>query len=204
MITVTEHAREVLKGYECPEGTALRLDPANGRRLDGLLARLGFGEPRGDDQVIDHEGEELLRINRTVSEELNGSEICVVSTLEGPGLDLKRPPARLAAPRRLLGSNSPLRRSACEALAPTSEGVRDLRAQREGGRMPTPTTEDRFTVEIVWNESIEAYVARVPDIPELAAWDETQEDALKKVRKAIRANIEIAQEHGDPVPEPSD
>ena len=42
------------------------------------------------------------------------------------------------------------------------------------------------------------------DIPELAAWDETQEDALKKVRKAIRANIEIAQEHGDPVPEPSD
>jgi len=48
-----------------------------------------------------------------------------------------------------------------------------------------------------------AYVARVPDIPELAAWDETQEDALKKVRKAIRANIEIAHEYGDPVPEPS-
>ena len=60
-----------------------------------------------------------------------------------------------------------------------------------------------FTVEISWKESIEAYVARVPDIPELAAWDETQEDALKKVRKAIRANIEIAHEYGDPVPEPS-
>jgi predicted RNase H-like HicB family nuclease len=70
--------------------------------------------------------------------------------------------------------------------------------------MPTPTTEDRFTVEIGWNESIEAYVARVPDIPELVAWDETQEDALKKVRKAIRANIEMSQEYGDPVPEPSD
>jgi predicted RNase H-like HicB family nuclease len=70
--------------------------------------------------------------------------------------------------------------------------------------MSTPTTEERFTVEIGWNESIEAYVARVPDIPELAAWDETQEDALKKVRKAIRANIEMAKEHGDPVPEPSD
>ena len=70
--------------------------------------------------------------------------------------------------------------------------------------MPTPTTEQRFTVEIRWKESIEAYVARVPDIPELAAWDESQEDALKKVRKAIRANIEIAQEYGDPVPESSD
>jgi len=63
-----------------------------------------------------------------------------------------------------------------------------------------PTTEERFTVEISWKESIEAYVARVP---ELAAWDETQENALKKVRKAIRANIEIAQEYGDLVPEPS-
>jgi predicted RNase H-like HicB family nuclease len=70
--------------------------------------------------------------------------------------------------------------------------------------MPTPTIEDRFTVEIGWNEDIEAYVARVPDIPELAAWDQTQEDALKKVRKAIRANIEMAQEYGDPVPMPSD
>jgi len=70
--------------------------------------------------------------------------------------------------------------------------------------MPTPATEERFTVEIGWNESIEVYVARVPDIPELVAWDETQEDALKKVRMAIRANIEMAREYGDPVPEPSD
>jgi hypothetical protein len=92
LITVTEHAREVLKGYESPEGTALRLDPANGYGTDGLLARLGFGEPRGDDQVIvDREGEELLRIDRSVSEELNGSEIGVVSTLEGPSLDIREP-----------------------------------------------------------------------------------------------------------------
>ena len=68
--------------------------------------------------------------------------------------------------------------------------------------MPTPTTEERFTAEISWQKSIEAYVARVPDIPELAAWGETQEVALKKVRKAIRANIEMAHEYGDPVPEP--
>jgi hypothetical protein len=92
LITVTEHAREVLTGYEPPNGTALRLDPANGHRPDGLLARLGFGEPKEDDQVVvDREGEELLRIDRSVSEELNGSEICVVNTLEGPSLDLKEP-----------------------------------------------------------------------------------------------------------------
>jgi predicted RNase H-like HicB family nuclease len=75
---------------------------------------------------------------------------------------------------------------------------------RDGRSSYMPTTEERFTVEISRNESIEAYMARVPDIPELVAWDETQEDALKKVRKAIRTNIETAQEYGDPVPEPSD
>jgi hypothetical protein len=92
LITVTEHAREVLRGYERPEGTALRLDRANGHGPDGLLARLGFGLPKGDDQVVvDREGEELLRIDRAVSEELNGSEIGVVSTLEGPSLDIREP-----------------------------------------------------------------------------------------------------------------
>jgi predicted RNase H-like HicB family nuclease len=73
----------------------------------------------------------------------------------------------------------------------------------DGRRNHMPATEERFTVEIRWKENIEAYVARVPDIPDLAAWNESQEDALKKVRKAIRANIEIAHEYGDPVPEPS-
>jgi hypothetical protein len=93
LITVTEHAREVLRGYERPNGTALRLDPANnGHRPEGLLARLGFGEPKADDQVVvGHEGEELLRIDRSVSEELNGGEIEVISTLEGPSLDIKEP-----------------------------------------------------------------------------------------------------------------
>jgi Fe-S cluster assembly iron-binding protein IscA len=92
LITVTEHAREVLRGYQPPDGTALRLEPTNGHGLDGVPVRLGFGEPKRDDQVVaDREGEELLRIDRSVSEELNGSEIDVVSTLEGPSLDIKEP-----------------------------------------------------------------------------------------------------------------
>ncbi len=69
--------------------------------------------------------------------------------------------------------------------------------------MPTPAVENRFRVEISWNQNIDAYVARVPDIPELVAWDEAQEKALKKARKAIRSNIEMAREYGDPVPEPT-
>jgi hypothetical protein len=96
LITVTDQAREVLRGYERPDGTALRLDPANGHRPGMLVARLGFGEPKGNDQVIvDREGEELLRIDRSVSEELNGGEIEVVSTLEGPSLDIREPSSGL-------------------------------------------------------------------------------------------------------------
>jgi hypothetical protein len=93
MITVTAQARELLRSYERLEGTVLRLDPANGHSSEeDLLARLRFGEPREDDQVLlDREGEELLRIERSVSEELNGSEMDVVNTIEGPTLDLKRP-----------------------------------------------------------------------------------------------------------------
>jgi iron-sulfur cluster assembly protein len=92
MITITAHARELLRSYEHPEGTVLRLDPVNGHGSEeDVLARLGVGEPREDDQVLlDREGEEMLRIERSVSEELNGSEIEVVSTIEGPTLDLKR------------------------------------------------------------------------------------------------------------------
>jgi len=92
LITITDHAREVLRGYEHPDGTALRLDPANGQEPGGLVARLAYGEPRTNDQVVvDDAGEELLRIDRSVSEELNGGEIEVVSTLEGPSLDIREP-----------------------------------------------------------------------------------------------------------------
>ena len=52
MITVTEHAREVLRGYQRPEGTTLRLEPIDGHGSDRLPVRLGFGEPKGDDQVV--------------------------------------------------------------------------------------------------------------------------------------------------------
>jgi len=100
LITVSAYARELLRGYEHPEGTVLRLDPANGHSSEeGILARLGFGEPREDDQVVlDREGEELLRIDQSVSEELNGSEIDVVSTIEGPTLDLLKQPSRTSWP----------------------------------------------------------------------------------------------------------
>ncbi len=92
MITVTEGAKDVLRDFERPEGTVLRLDPVEVSRPDEFRVRLGAGEPRGDDQVVERDGEDLLRIARPISEELNCSEIALVETLEGPSLGIKPPP----------------------------------------------------------------------------------------------------------------
>ncbi|MDX6380687.1 MAG: iron-sulfur cluster assembly protein [Rubrobacteraceae bacterium] len=92
MITVTEEARELFRSIDNPDGTILRLDPvATDQVKDETQIRLGIGEPKSDDQVVQHEGEDLLRIARPVSEALNGSTIDLVETLEGPALGIKPP-----------------------------------------------------------------------------------------------------------------
>jgi iron-sulfur cluster assembly protein len=93
MITVTEQAKELLWGVEYPEGTVLRLDPlevdqATGQTQIGLMS----GEPRADDQVVEHEGKGLLHIARPVSEALDGGTIDKVDTPEGTKLDILPPP----------------------------------------------------------------------------------------------------------------
>lgn len=92
MITVTEEAREVLRDVERPEGTVLRLDPVNGHRPGEIRVRLAVGAARIDDQVVEHEGDILLRISRSLSQELNGGFVDLVETLEGPAIGLKPPP----------------------------------------------------------------------------------------------------------------
>ena len=84
MITVTEEARELFQEIDNPNGTVLRLDPVTTEELTGeTQVRLGVGEPKDDDQMVQHEGEDLLCIARPVSEIFNGSTIDLVETLEG-------------------------------------------------------------------------------------------------------------------------
>ena len=98
MITVTNQAKEILRDYQCPEGTVLRLDFVSGHHQhDGFCVRLGAGRPQGPDQIVEHDGKVLLRIARYVSEEFNGGTIDRVETLEGPAVGMT-PPSPPGAP----------------------------------------------------------------------------------------------------------
>jgi hypothetical protein len=93
MITVTEEAKMLLTHVVRPEGTVLRLEPVDAHPENGE-AQIGlcFGEPSDDDQVVEHEERDLLRISWSVSEALDGGTIQTVNTPEGPKIDILPPP----------------------------------------------------------------------------------------------------------------
>lgn len=91
MITVTEEAKEHFLSVECPEGTVLRLDPVVDQNTGTTQIGISAGEPMGDDQIVEHDGEPLLHIAAPVSEALDGSILDAVDTPEGPGIGITNP-----------------------------------------------------------------------------------------------------------------
>ena len=91
MITVTEEAKRLFQEGEHPEGTVLRLDPVTDQSTGRLGIGISIGEPKGDDQVVGHDGEDLLRIVASVSETLDGNVLNPVETPEGAGIGLAPP-----------------------------------------------------------------------------------------------------------------
>ena len=91
MITVTEEAKELFLNVEHPDGTVLRLDPVVDQNTGETQIGISAGEPMGDDQVVEHNGESLLHIAAPVSEALDGSILDAVGTPEGPGIGITAP-----------------------------------------------------------------------------------------------------------------
>jgi hypothetical protein len=91
MITVTEEAKERFLSFEHPEGTVLRLDPVVDQTSGTTQIGISAGEPMGDDQVVEHDGESLLHIAAPVSEALHGRTLDAVDTPEGPGIGIVTP-----------------------------------------------------------------------------------------------------------------
>lgn len=91
MITVTREAKERFLSVEHPEGTVLRLDPVVDQNTGATQIGISAGEPMGDDQVVEHEGESLLHIAAPVSDALDGSTLDAIDTPEGPGIGIVTP-----------------------------------------------------------------------------------------------------------------
>jgi iron-sulfur cluster assembly protein len=87
LITVTEEAMLLLSAFDMStldlaEGAVLRLDPVT---YDEVTGEITLGEGKGDDQIVQHGGEQVLRIAGAVSQRLNGSTMDVVVEAQPEG-----------------------------------------------------------------------------------------------------------------------
>ena len=60
----------------------------------------------------------------------------------------------------------------------------------------------RYEVIIYWSSADGVFVAEVPELPGCMAHGDSQEAAIRNVKKAMELWIDTATEFGDPVPEP--
>lgn len=61
----------------------------------------------------------------------------------------------------------------------------------------------KYPVEIFYSAEDEGYIANVPDLRYCTAFGETPEEALREVQQAIKLHLEVLEETGRPVPEPT-
>ena len=59
-----------------------------------------------------------------------------------------------------------------------------------------------YHINVFWSDEDDSYVADVPDLETCSAFGDTPEEALGEVQVAKRLWLEVAREHGKPIPEP--
>lgn len=57
-----------------------------------------------------------------------------------------------------------------------------------------------FTVVLEWDREEHVYNASVPVLPGAYSWGSTKREALRNIKDAILAYLEVAERHGDTVP----
>lgn len=60
----------------------------------------------------------------------------------------------------------------------------------------------KYEIIIYWSNEDAAFVAEAPELPGCMAHGDTYESALNNAQDAIRLWLDVAVEHGDPIPEP--
>lgn len=75
------------------------------------------------------------------------------------------------------------------------------RNQREKAAGSTHVA-DYYLYSVGWSEEDEAYIARVAEFPSLAAHGDTQEAALREIKKVVSAVLKDLAAAKEPIPEP--
>lgn len=60
-----------------------------------------------------------------------------------------------------------------------------------------------YSVEIVWSDEDEGFIATVPDLPGCSAWGRTLADTAREIEDAQAAWIKACMASGEPVPQSS-
>ena len=63
--------------------------------------------------------------------------------------------------------------------------------------------DEHYRIEVFYSEPDACWVARVPDVPAIAADGPTPEDAVREVRIVLREALQVLRESGHPIPKPS-
>lgn len=90
-----------------------------------------------------------------------------------------------------------------ERPPPASPAANYVEERERRSMKEEPAPEDRYEITIAWSVEDGVFVARVTEMPYTGAHGDTPEEALDQVRAAIRACLQVAEERGMPVPEPS-
>jgi predicted RNase H-like HicB family nuclease len=61
---------------------------------------------------------------------------------------------------------------------------------------------EKYSINIIWSDEDEAYIATIPEFPGLSAHGETAEEAIEEAKIALEGFIEVFKEDGCKLPEP--
>ncbi len=61
---------------------------------------------------------------------------------------------------------------------------------------------DKYSINIMWSEEDEGYIATIPEFPGLSAFGENPEEAIEEAKLALEGFIEVYHEDGCKVPKP--
>ena len=60
----------------------------------------------------------------------------------------------------------------------------------------------KYHINVYWSDEDRCWIADVPALKTCAAQGETPERAVAEMLVAMKGWLEVAREHGDPIPEP--